>query len=746
MRPSPTRSPRWLHAALLCALPAVGCSGSGNPDQNLTQEPVGNAVQGETLYRDMCASCHGMAGEGGLAPRLNPWKRDAAELIGIIDATMPKQDPGQCDATCAENIAAYILSWPQSCESSAAPERKLRLLTRREYNATVQDLFQREHSASCTTDWDCDVAHESCVAGACAADPCNIHTFLYNAGAAEPTSVHVAGSFNGWPQTTAAGGWAMKRHPSKNLWAAKHALQPSTYEYKFVIDESKWIADPQNPKTSGTEGNSVLSLTCLGGGSPAGGGGAPEPAKDFPAESRPAGYPFDNNADAGLVTAVHVEQYMKAAEALAAEAILDLGSLLPCNPADDAKACALEFARSFGARAFRRPLTDAEASRYAGLVTAQPDFAKGLSVALQVMLSSPYFLYRFEIGEPQADGSFRLTPHEIASMLSYNFWGTLPDDALFEAAASGKLSTPEGIEAEARRLLTDPRARPIVEVFALQWLGVEKITSTSKSEVMFPGFDGTVREAMVEETRRFVSHVIFEGSGKYEELLTAEYTFASSALADVYGMSGLGPETAQVTSPPERRAGLLGHGSVLASYAYPDQSSPVRRGLFVRRNVLCQEFSAPPANAAGIPMVDPNATTRERFSQHSSDPACKSCHQYIDDVGFGFERFDAIGKYRDTENGKPVDAAGNMNDVEQLGSGTDAPYASLPELASVLAQSESAKACFAKQAYRFASGRQESPDDLCALDAITARFAESGHDIRELLVTITQAPSFIVRK
>lgn len=742
--PSHPRPPRWLSAAaLLCAFPLAGCGGS-DPEG---AQPTGDVARGAALYKEMCASCHGGAGEGGLGPRLNPWTKGLHELVDVIDRTMPKQDPSTCDAECAQDIAAYILSWPAGCDDAAAPPRRLRLLTRREYNNTVRDLFQRSHSASCGSDWDCDIASESCVAGACAADACEIHTFVYDAGGSQPGSVHVAGTFNNWPQTVAGGGWAMQKHPSQNRWATKRSLQPGTYEYKLVLDDSQWIADPANPVTTGDYGNSVLNHTCsgAGGGAPPSTGGA-NPAQDFPTESRPSGYPFDNNADAGLVTAVHVEQYMKAAEALAGEALQDMGKLVPCDPAADAQACAVEFARSFGARAFRRPLTDDEASRYAALVTAQPDFATGVSVAVQVMLSSPYFLYRFEIGEAQADGTVRLTPFETASALSYMFWGSMPDDALLEAAASGRLGSPEGVEEEARRLLADPRARPQIEIFAAQWLGIEAISSAAKSETMFPGFGADVRQALLAETQRFVSHVMFDGSGKYDELLTAEYTFASSPLADLYGLSGLGAEPAEVQVAPERRAGLLGHASVLASTSYPDQSSPFRRGLFVRRNLLCQTFPAPPADAATVPVVDPDATTRERFAAHSSDPACHGCHQYIDDVGFGFERFDAIGRYRDTENGKPIDASGNMNDVEQLGSGTDAPFATLAELGAILAESDSAKACFAKQTYRFAAGRLEAPEDLCALEEIGARFEESGYDLQELLVAVTQSKSFTVRK
>jgi hypothetical protein len=185
---------------------------------------------------------------------------------------------------------------------------------------------------------------------------------------------------------------------------------------------------------------------------------------------------------------------------------------------------------------------------------------------------------------------------------------------------------------------------------------------------------------------------------------------------------------------------------VLGAYAYADQSSPVRRGLFVRRNLLCQDFPKPPPNGGKVPAVDPNATTRERFEQHSKDPACASCHQYIDDVGFGFERFDAIGQYRDTQNGKPIDASGDMNDLDHLGAGTHAKFASLPELAGVLAASDQPKSCFARQIFRFTKGAVEAPEDRCAIDGIVKSFSKSGYDMQELMIAVAAAPTFTVRK
>lgn len=740
------------NAAAWYLIPAFGASFllAGACSDPAVNEPLpGNAATGEELYQKLCASCHGRLGEGATAPRLVPWTRGADPLVQIIDATMPKFDPARCVDSCAQDVAAFILSLETACDTPSFGPRKLRLLNRREYNATVNDLFglSGPSGSTCSTDGDCDVQKASCVGGTCVADPCNLQTFVLPSDTTYG-SVHVAGEFNGWPGTIAAGGYGMTYVPAKKLYYAKHTLQNGTYQYKFVLDETNWIPDPANPVKipDGFGGsNSVLTLGCdAAGGS---NGGAYDWAKDFPVESRPKGFGYDDNVDAGLVTSSHIEQYMKAAEALAQKGVENIGKIVPCDYNADPSGCARTFVTTFGERVFRRPLTDPEVAKYTGLVTGQGSFSDGMRVALQVFLSSPYFLYRFEIGAPRGDGTFALSPYEVASALSYSLWGTMPDTQLFEAAKSGKLGNATGVAEQARRLLADARAREIMGTFALQWLGVERVLTADKSTSLFPSYGLAQRQGFAEETKRFVTHVMFDGTGKYPELLTSGYTFANDATASVYGLpTGLGQTMTKVDQPAERRAGLLGHGSVLASYAHSDQSSPIRRGLFVRETLLCQEFGQPPANAGGVPDIDPNATTRERFAQHTADTVCRSCHQYIDDVGFGFERFDAIGKYRDNENGKPIDASGNMNDVEGMGTKTTSPYATLPELAAILAESHSAKACFAAQVHRFTTGREESVSDLCALRNFEKSFESSGWDMRELVVTVLASDAFRIRK
>lgn len=743
-----------LASALAGAAWAAGCSSGPSGSASSSGGPGtmhGDAQQGAQLYATLCASCHGVAGEGGVGPELDDETRSVAELVGLIAGKMPTNDPTRCQGDCPVDVAQYIKDDLGKCKGAPTSPRRLRLLTRREYNATVRDLFGGGASGSgksCKVDDDCDVVHESCVAGACAKDPCSLHTFVYPNDGKSHQKVHVAGTFNNWAGTIGAGGWPMTYLPKNGVWALKKTLSDGDYQYKLVLDESAWVADPQDPATApdGFGGvNSVLTIACQGKGGGGTTAGTEDVAKNFPEESRPKGFAFDDDADAGLVTDVHVDQYMQAAEMLAKRAVAS-PSFVGCDPAKDAPGCAKSWVTSFGRKAFRRPLSDQEIQTYAALVTAQKDFTTGVSVAVQVMLSSPYFLYRFEIGTTQADGSVVLGPYERASALSYFFWGTMPDEELLQAAASGGLDTSDGLEKQARRLLADARARDVLGVFAVQWLGVEPILTTDKSQQLFPEMTPELRQAMEEETRRFVEHVILDGSHRYDELLTADYTFANDALAKLYGVSSPGGADLAMTKLPAERAGILGQASVLATFAHSDQTSPIKRGVWVRERLLCQTFPTPPPNAGTLPPVDPSATTRERFGMHSADPVCHACHGDIDGVGFGFERFDPIGRYRTQENGKDIDPSGDMNDVDRLGEGKSAPFHDLPGLGGILVGSKAAPACFARQSWRFAMGALERAEDVCALRAIDQKFEDSGHDVRELLVAIVTSPGFVNRQ
>jgi hypothetical protein len=583
--------------------------------------------------------------------------------------------------------------------------------------------------------------------------------FTYKANGADLTSVVVAGSFNSWATTSAQGAWPLTLNNGTWSGAPPGALTPGTYPYKFVIDGSRWVLDPTNPvRVSDGEGgeNSVLSVTCSSSGRSAAaqggagnaaagsaGGGAIDLTSAFPPEVRPTGFVYDDNGPARYVDLGLVTAYGQAASASVAAG--DLSALVTCDEKADPASCARAFVTSFGLRAFRRPLVQAELDRYTRLLlNAQNGFFAGVALVVRAMLISPNFLYRFEVGVAQSDGTYHLTPYETASALSYTLWGTMPDQSLFDAAANGRLVTPHDIETEVRRLLADPRARKLVGVFASQWLGIENVTSLAKAPPYAAAFTGALSQAMLQETEQFVPYVMFDGSKRYDEVLTAAYTFASGSLATFYGIAGVtGPDLQKVTYPDAHRSGILGQASVLAANAYSDQSAPILRGLFVRKRLLCQTLPSPPANVPPLPPINPNASTRERVTEHAANAFCQTCHVDLDDLGFGFENFDAIGAWRTDDNG-PIDSTGDMNDVEQLGADTHAPFTSLPQLAHILANSRAAPACFVSQYSSFARG-YNAPSS-CSNEALVARFSATGHDMQDMIVGLTTAGDFVVRQ
>jgi hypothetical protein len=576
------------------------------------------------------------------------------------------------------------------------------LLTRREYRATVRDLFGME-AMTCARATDCGF-RDTCTQGACEATACDAQTFVFDPHGQTHTSVHVAGDFNAWPATIAGGGLALSYSPSTGLWTGTFAIGEGHHLYKLVLDEKDWIADPRDTATAsdGFGGqNSVLDLSCASGS-------LGDVAANFPVETRKAGFPFDTDSAAALVTSAHIDAYLDAAQKLAAT--------ITC---DDCVAV-------YGEKLFRRPLTDEEKG---ALGAMDP------KTALAAMLMSPHFLYRSELGESYK-GHFKLTPYEVATALSYTFLGTTPDDDLLAAATHGELADAASIEKWARQLIQDPRARGQVGELVAQWSGATNVLTVDKRTDLYPDFDAATRAALLAETRSFAAATVFDGDGTYASLMTSDTTVLDDVAAKFYGAQ---PGAAQLPN----RAGVLGDAAVLASVAHSDQTSPVQRGLLVRRNFLCEDLPPPPPTGGGLPTVDPNATTRDRFAMHSSAPACSGCHMYIDKVGFGFEHFDPVGRWRDMENGKPVDGTGDMNDVERLGTDTSAPFSSLPDLAHAIATSKAGPACFVRQYLRFSRGVKETLAERCDRNWVNDKW---NGDVRELMVQSVLAPDFLERR
>jgi hypothetical protein len=469
------------------------------------------------------------------------------------------------------------------------------------------------------------------------------------------------------------------------------------------------------------------------------------PGETFPPDEETLG--FDNNASAQNVSPLLAESYMTTGEQLSERA--DLTEILPCElDTEEQLACAETFLLDFGARAYRRPLADQELQALLGAVSwgvDHADFETGIRLALQAILQSPHFLYRVEVGVPvpERPDLLALTPYEMASRLSYLLWNTMPDRDLFLAAELNQLSTPEEIATQARRLLADPKAKKMMAHFYGQWLELDAVEHVQKDLAIFPGFSRDVAKLLRKETEMLMDDVIWDQNTDIREIFATSKTFRNGPLSAFYGEAGPpGEEFVNMGLDPARRAGILSHGSILATHAKTNQGSPIHRGLFVREQLFCHIMPEPPDDfAIAPPDLDPNLSTRERFRQHRLDPACAGCHAVMDPIGFGFEHFDGVGRYRETENGLPIDASGELTVTD-----VDGPFEGAPGLAAKLAQSEDLLSCVVSQAFRFAYGRGESEADQHTMEQLRMGFIDGGSKLQELFVQLTQTDAFRFRK
>ena len=457
---------------------------------------------------------------------------------------------------------------------------------------------------------------------------------------------------------------------------------------------------------------------------------------------------FENDALSLGPSDVRIARYETAAMTLGAHAVSDSNSrsrILPCESADSD--CAWQFVESFGKRAFRRPLTDAELSRWFDFFEAQRtsiDFEAAVQLTVSAMLQTPQFLYRLESeGSDLGGNQQELSQHELASRLSYLLWETMPDDQLLAAADAGELGTDAQLEEQARRLLGDSRARDAVRNFHRQWLYLDRVLDEDKVSDLFPMWGSQARASAKEEALRFIENTFFNG-GTVEELFTSNVAYVDNVMSVLYDVPAPAEPWAQVELDPSERAGLLSRVAFLAGFAHEANGSPPLRGVFVMERLLCEPRPAPPANAdTSAPQADPDQgpkTNRELFEERVAPSACQGCHVRIDGFGFGFENYDAAGMFREQDNGLPVDATGFANGI-----GNDADYEGAVELQNLLGESEVVRDCVAKQWFTYANGRPMEPADTCQVEAIQAELEENGGDLVELLVSIVTRPEFRLR-
>ncbi len=476
-------------------------------------------------------------------------------------------------------------------------------------------------------------------------------------------------------------------------------------------------------------------------------GDTTHPAADFGAEEEALG--FNNNAANLVTSSALAEKYLNAAEGIAARATETMSNVVPCDPAVIGEdACAKQFIASFARRAFRRPVPQEEAEMLFGIYQtgrADADFRTGIEMVIEVALQAPAFLYRVEFGVAPTSGEavVRLDGWEAASRLSYFLWGSMPDQPLFAAAEAGELATKEQIAAQARRMLDEPHARDTTRDFHQQWLHYDRIASVGRDVTLFPAWSASIGQLMRAETAAFIDDVVFEQGGSLHALLTAPYSFMNKELAAFYGVPGpAGDGFERVDLDPTQRAGILTTGTLLTINAHSNQTSPVHRGKLVRESFFCAHMPPPPPEVnITVPEPKPGSTARERFAEHSRNAACSGCHELMDGIGFGFENYDAVGRYRTEEDGQVIDASGSITKSDVNG-----PFDGAVEMSKKLAGSHEVERCYATQWFRYAYGRGESAEDTCTLAALGDHLADTGGDIKELIVALTQTDAFLYRK
>jgi hypothetical protein len=356
------------------------------------------------------------------------------------------------------------------------------------------------------------------------------------------------------------------------------------------------------------------------------------------------------------------------------------------------------------------------------------------------LFTSPNFLYRSELGTPHGTESWALTGFEMASRLAFLLWNSAPDDALLDEAAAGELDSPEGLRGAAERMLASPRGRASVGAFAEEYMRLHRIDNQAKDAALFPEYSAPLRAAMVRDMKNTWEHIVFDDAGDASELFTTRRAVVNAELATLYGLdaSGLDSHSAEEVTLPEDspRVGILGKAGFLSQFANQKEGSPTLRGKFIRQTLMCTPIPSPPGDVDVVldePPADMPMTKRERLELHRENDTCAGCHALMDPLGLPFETFDAIGRYRTTDLGLTIDPSGEVDGQT---------VADSRAFGAALASSEAVARCLVRKYYSYATGRAVRSQDQAVVESLSAAFAASGNDLRELVMNIVTHQAF----
>ncbi len=438
-----------------------------------------------------------------------------------------------------------------------------------------------------------------------------------------------------------------------------------------------------------------------------------------------------------------VELYHRAALSIAQQVVTDAANqptLSSCMPFEPGDACIADALAGYAEQLWRRPVSSEEIAPIADIV-GEPgqgtteEWQLGMIYAVAALLDAPSFLYVTEAGElDTSTGFYRYTSVEMASRLSYTLWNSTPDPALLEAAEKGELVTEQGLRSQVARMLEAPRAEGLATRFFGEAWFVAGLDFTDKNTDVLPEWTPELVAAYQQEFDLVLRDMMKRDADIFE-LFTGSQTFVDPLLADLYGMSPVEGAAFTQQALPESRAGLLTSGAVVSAISPSDRTSPTHRGKFVLEQILCDAVPPPPPNVDDViepPTPEEGLTLKEKLAQHREDPACASCHDLIDPLGFTFEHFDAIGRYRDTDNGNPVDATGELHDTVLDG---------MPDLVALIVDDPRTTECIAERLFAFASGHEIDGAEPEVVELVTEAFRDH-KSFKSLITDLVTSDAF----
>ena len=642
--------------------------------------------EGERIYRQLCADCHGAKGEGVKGKCDDPLVGDESlsRLAKIIEKTMPEKAPEKCHGEDAQKVAAYIYSTFYS-KAARAKQQKARIelarLTIPQYRQTVADLFA------------------SFIGQPRIDDQRGLQATYYNARnfsdkkrVFRRTDARVAFDFK---DEAPEGGKFDKEQFSIRWDGAVIADETGFYEFGLKTENGAqlWVNDMETPLIDGYVATGDREMVQRQRIFLLGGRAYPLRLEYFKYKGKTASielrwkapyqveeviprrslqprsvppsmivdtaFPPDDRS-VGYERGVNVSKEWDAAATFAAleimtKAVRNLNRLSNSRSTDPQRMQKVkEFCRKFSERAFRRPLNEEQKQFF---IEKQFAGAKDPEGAVKrvclLVLKSPRFLYPVLVAG-------RVDDYVIAERLAFGLWDSMPDETLFRAAQSGQLRKPEQVAAQARRMLDDPRTRSKLRSFFHHWLHTTEAEDIAKDAKLFPGFDERVIADLRTSLNLFLDDVVWRGGGDYRELLQANHLFLNRWLAKFYPAEVPDEDGFhKVSFDAKERAGVMTHPYLLSIFAYRQASSPIHRGVFVTRNVLGRTLKPPPAATEFKDSnFDPKMTMREKVSELTRPAACQTCHSVINPLGFSLEQYDAIGRFRTSEKDQPIDPTG----------------------------------------------------------------------------------------